>query len=232
MFQNNPCKQQIKTVASFDALMECEFRGTLNAVCWERNLTGDFLEIVSKLELEEDITEISTEDLLSLKLSEKGNMARSCILNDLDLLTKAGALPSLNLLKCYERDDVFDFISTDVYSFHVDRSPVATSTFLCTYFGAASEILPNADALKKVSIPKVREQLAKIYDGDEADFEKFLVDNYFDLHYEAKSGSRPINLGVGNLWKLAVDHPGQKSLPCVHRAPIEKTGELRLLLIC
>jgi hypothetical protein len=31
---------------------------------------------------------------------------------------------------------------------------------------------------------------------------------------------------------LAVDHPTQQVLPCVHRAPIEIDGEYRLLLIC
>ena len=49
-------------------------------------------------------------------------MAREIILKDMQLLTDYGASPCLNLLKCYERDDEFDFISTDVYSYHVDRS--------------------------------------------------------------------------------------------------------------
>ncbi|MFP3836139.1 DUF1826 domain-containing protein, partial [Chryseobacterium sp. SIMBA_028] len=80
----------------------------------------------------ENVTEVSTEDLLALQLSEKGHMAREIILNDFQLLTDFGALPSLNLLKNYERDDEFDFISTDVYSYHVDRSPIGTDTFLCT----------------------------------------------------------------------------------------------------
>ena len=48
----------------------------------------------------------------------------------MQLLTDFGASPSLNLLKCYERDDEFDFITTDVYSYHVDRSPIAADNFL------------------------------------------------------------------------------------------------------
>lgn len=101
----------------------------MNALCWNRSLDGDFKEIVVQLQLEENITEVSPEDLLSLQLSEQGSAARDIILNDLQLLTDFGASPSLNLLKCYERDDEFDFISTDVYSWHVDRSPVGTDTF-------------------------------------------------------------------------------------------------------
>ena len=41
-----------------------------------------------------------------------------------------------------------------------------------------------------------------------------------------------IQLGIGNLWKLAVDHPKMKVEPCIHRAPEEKSGQKRLLLIC
>ena len=46
------------------------------------------------------------------------------------------------------------------------------------------------------------------------------------------SHSVPVRLGLGHLWRLAVDHPQQKVLPCIHRAPLEKEGEYRLLLIC
>ena len=63
-----------------------------------------------QLQLKEDITEVSPEDLLALQLSEMGNKARAIILEDLRVLTDFGASPSLNLLKCYERDDAFDFI--------------------------------------------------------------------------------------------------------------------------
>ncbi|KDN53662.1 hypothetical protein FEM21_32230 [Flavobacterium seoulense] len=138
---------QIEVVNTFDELINTCFQGTINALVWSRNLVGDFKEIVDKLQLKEDITEVFIEDLLALQLSEEGQLAREIILADLQLLTKFGALPSLNLLKSYERDEEFDFISTDVYSYHVDRSPVATDTFLCTYYGAASDILPNNQAI-------------------------------------------------------------------------------------
>ena len=224
--------EQVKQVSNFEELINTNFSGDNNALYWQRNLDGDFKEIVSQLQLEENITEVSEEDLLALNLSDKGNIAREIILNDLQLLKDFGALPSLNLLKCYERDDEFDYISTDVYSFHVDRSPVGTDTYLCTYYGASSDIIANKDVEQKILIPEIREKLKKLHDGTEEDFEDFLTENFFDLHYQPKPNAEIINLGLGHLWRLAVDHPDQPVLPCVHRAPIENYGEYRLLLIC
>ncbi len=223
---------QIRKVSTFSELVNTPFQGNMNAVCWYRDLVGDFNEIVSKLQLEENITEVSAEDLSALDLSEKGSAARDIILNDLKLLSDFGALPSLNLLKNYERDKEFDFISTDVYSYHVDRSPIGTDTFLCTYHGAASDILPNAQSEQKIQIPEVRERLKELHNGPDDEFEDFLKEYFFDLHYQPKPDARPVNLGVGHLWRLAVDHPAQQVLPCIHRAPVENDGELRLLLIC
>ncbi|KAF2337002.1 DUF1826 domain-containing protein [Flavobacterium daemonense] len=223
---------QIGVVSAFSDLVNTDFKGEMNALCWYRNLDGDFAEITAKLSLKENITEVFPEDLRALQLSEKGNSAREIILNDLKLLTDFGASPSLNLLKCYERDDEFDFISTDVYSFHVDRSPIATDTFLCTYHGAASDIISNSQAEQKILIPEIRAKLKKLHDGTDEEFEDFLKENYFDLHYQVHEDAKPINLGLGHIWRLAVDHPKQQVLPCIHRAPIENDGEYRLLLIC
>ncbi|TDD95025.1 DUF1826 domain-containing protein [Flavobacterium cellulosilyticum] len=223
---------QIGIARTFSELINTDFNGEMNALCWCRDLDGDFAAIVSQLQLKENITEVDPKDLLALQLSEKGNIAREIILNDLQLLTDFGASPSLNLLKCYERDDEFDFISTDVYSFHVDRSPIATDTFLCTYHGVASDIIANDQAEQKMLIPEIRKKLKELHNGPSEEFENFLAENYFDLHYQAKPNAAPINLGLGHLWRLAVDHPKQQVLPCIHRAPIEKEGEYRLLLIC
>lgn len=228
-FSGNP---QVRVVSTFSELVYSDFLGEANAICWSRNLSGDFNEIVVKLDLKENMTEVSVKDLLALQLSEQGHVAREIILNDMQLLTDYGASPCLNLLKCYERDDEFDFISTDVYSYHVDRSPIETDTFLCTYHGAASEILPNDQVEQKILIPEIREQLKQLHDGSETEFETFLEEYFFDLHYRAKADAKPVNLGTGNLWRLAVDHPAQQVLPCVHRAPVENDGEYRLLLIC
>jgi hypothetical protein len=228
-FSNN---KQIGIVATFSELITTDFIGDRNALCWYRNLEGDFKEIVGKLQLKENITEVTPKDLLALQLSEQGKRAREIILEDLQALTNFGAAPVLNLLKCYERDADFDFISTDVYSYHVDRSPIATDTFLCTYHGAASDIIANDLARQKILVPEIRAQLKDLHDGPEAEFEDFLKENYFDLHYQALPNATPINLGVGHLWRMAVDHPTQQVPPCIHRAPVEKDGEYRLLLIC
>jgi len=224
--------KQVKVVSTFEDLSQGCFEDRVNALCWQRNLSGNFEEIVSKLSLKEDVTEVFSEDLLKLKLSESGKLARTTILKDLQLLTDHGASPSLNLIKNYQRDDELSFISTDVYSFHVDRSSVRTDTYLCTYYGSSSHIIPNDQAMQKIQIPEIRQHLLDIYEGDEKDFELFLAENFFDLHYQAKPDALLTNLGIGSLWKLAVDYPGQTVLPCIHRAPLEREGEYRLLLIC
>ena len=225
-------KNQISLVSSFNELVTHQFEGVVNSVCWHRVLNGDFSEIVAKLSLKENVTDISIADLMALSLSTEGCSARAIIINDLKLLADYGAQPTLNLIKSYDLDQELDFISTDVYSYHVDRSPIAADTFLCTYFGAASDIIPNEQVEKKVLIPEIREKLKDLHDGEEMDFEEFLKENFFDLHYEPKANAVPTNLGVGHLWKLAIDHPEQNVLPCVHRAPKENDGEYRLLLIC
>ena len=227
-FANNP---QIGTVATFSELVTTNFSGTMNALCWLRNLQGDFIELVNQLQVKESITEVTSKDLMALQLSEQGTIAREIILKDLQLLTELGAAPVLNLLQCYQRDTDFEFIATDVYSFHVDRSPIATDTFLCTYHGAASDLIANDQAVAKVLIPEIRAQLKALHNGPAAEFEHFLKENYFDLHYQAQPNATPTNLGVGHLWRLAVDHPTQQVLPCIHRAPVEQDGEYRLLLI-
>lgn len=208
------------------------FQGTMNAICWTRELKGDFSEIVNKIALTDNIVTVEQEELLELQLTEQGQLARAILLNDLRLLKAHGASPVLNVIRYYDRDDSSPFFSTDVYSFHVDRSPVPTDTFLCTYYGESSEIVPNAQAQQKVLIPEIRNELRKLYHGSEEGFEAFLSEQFFDLHYQAKPDARPFSLGLGHLWKLAVDHPESQVPPCIHRAPEETSGQNRLLLIC
>ena len=232
MNHSSPAAQQIRSVTNFQNLVSTPFHGAINAVCWSRTLTGDFAEIVNKVTVHENILELDREQLCALELSEAGQLARNIILNDLQLLTAHGAAPVLNLIRCYESDDTHPFFPTDVYSFHADRSPVPTDTFLCTYYGEPSDILPNAQAQQKVLVPEIREALKKLYHGAAEGFETFLSDHCFDLHYLAAPEATPISLGTGNLWRLAVDHPESPVPPCVHRAPKEKSGQTRLLLIC
>jgi hypothetical protein len=223
---------QIQRVTNFQDLISTPFQGDINALCWTRQLRGDFSEIVKAIELQENIIELGHEELHELALSEQGQLAREILLNDLKMLKDLGASPTLNLIKCYERDDAYPFFPTDVYSFHVDRSPVPVDTFLCTYHGESSEILPNAHAQQKVLIPEIRAELEKLYGGTDEGFEAFLSEYFFDLHYQAIPEAQPINLGLGHIWRLACDHPESKVLPCIHRAPTEKAGQTRLLMIC
>ncbi len=223
---------QIQVVNTLEALLSAPFHGDINAICWRRELKGDFAEIIAKADLYGDITVLEEADLLELDLSEAGNVAREEVLHDMRQLAAHGAEPILNVISHYERDDVYPFFPTDVYSYHVDRSPIPLATFLCTYQGATSEIIPNAQATQKILIPTIREALKKEYKGSDADFESFLTANFFDLHYDAHPAAAPIQLGLGQMWKIACDFPNSPVLPCLHRAPIEKAGEKRLLLIC
>ncbi|QTE24025.1 hypothetical protein [Polaribacter cellanae] len=227
-----PLENQIKCVESFYDLLSTDFHNKINAIYWKRALIGDFGEIVHKISFQENIKILNEDELLKLQLSENGELAREILLNDLKVLKDHGAKPTLNIIKNYERDTDFPFLPTDVYSFHVDRSPILVDTFLCTYFGEPSDIIPNSKATQKILIPEIREELKKLYDGNDAGFEAFLSEYFFDLHYALKPNAKPISLGIGNLWKLAVDCPESKVLPCLHRAPKEKKGQSRLLLIC
>lgn len=223
---------QIQSVTNFNEFITTTFQGDVNAIYWKRELRGNFEEIIKKAETTENIRILDEELLQNLKLSKDGQMARDIILNDFHLLKEHGASPTINIIKYYERDNEHPFFPTDVYSFHVDRSPIPTETILCTYYGAASDILPNSHAEQKILIPEIREQLKKLFKGTDEEFELYITENFFDLHYQPKPNAQLINLGLGNLWKLSVDHPNNPVLPCIHRAPQEKNGESRLLLIC
>ncbi|WP_275825364.1 hypothetical protein [Paraflavitalea sp. CAU 1676] len=232
MIDLSHAENQIHYVTNFQDLIATPLSGVMNAICWSRNLAGDFSEIVNKVALSGNITAVEPEELGELQLSEQGQLAREILLQDWKLLEDFGASPVLNVIRYYDQDDTYPFFPTDVYSFHVDRAPIPVDTFLCTYYGESSEILPNAQGKKKVLIPEIREELKKLYQGPEEGFETFLSEHCFDLHYQAEPDARPISLGLGNLWRLAVDHPGSQVPPCLHRAPREKSGQSRLLMIC
>lgn len=198
---------------------------------WSRELEGDFEEIVNAITLEGNILEVDIEELLTFYLSEAGCIARETILSDFKLLSELGASPILNVISNYEADE-HPFFPTDVYSFHVDRSPIATDTFLCTYFGDTSELISNEDAIQKIQIPDIREKIEKASSREATDFDTFVSEHFFDLHYQAVDNTKVIQAGLGHMWRLAVDHPESKVFPCVHRAPREHSGKKRLLLIC
>lgn len=221
---------QVHLVTSFQKLVQTSFNGSVNAMAWKRQLQGDFEEVLRQFPFTGNMITIEPESLLQLHLSDNGQQAREAILNDWNLLQQHGAQPVLNLISHYERDEQSIF-PTDVYSFHVDRSPVATDTFLCTYFGASSQIISNEGCERMIDVPEIRAALQEEYGGEESGFEQFLMEHFYDLHYRAKPNATPFHLGNGWLWRLAIDHPEQQVPPCIHRAPIEN-GQPRLLLIC
>ncbi len=233
MTKSSTSRSQIQTVSSFQNLISIPFSGEVNALAWKRNLRGDFEEIVNKIEPGDNLVTLSIEDLKELQLSEQGDLAREVLINDFKALEDLGASPVLNVIQCYDREEPSSFFPTDVYSFHVDRSPVPVDTFLCTYYGASSEIVPNADATKKILIPEIRKELVTLYGGTEDEgFEIFLSENFYDLHYEVKPDAQILSLGTGHIYRLAIEHPESQVLPCVHRAPLERPGQSRLLMIC
>jgi hypothetical protein len=223
--------KQIKQFTCFEDWFAAPFSGCVNAHVWERELAGDFEEIIQQLNPAENICEVTIEALVALPLSDAGARARAHVIADVNRLQKEGAVPTLNIIKCYDRDEVFPFFPTDVYSFHVDYSPLALPTILCTYYGKPSEILAQEDAQQKVLIPEIREALFKLYNGPAEGFEVFLVEHFFNLHYQVKQGAKPVSLGLANMWSLAVASPNAAYLPCIHRAP-EEEGVWRLMLIC
>ncbi len=221
----------IRYVTNFNDLVRNPLVGNTTACGWLRQLEGDFAEIIQKINPKENLLEIEDADLLTLSLSKNGEIARQILLNDLKLLREFGALPTLNIIKQYDRDEVLPFFPTDVYSFHVDASPLPNDTFLCTYYGVSSEIVSNFEVRQKVLIPEIRAELKKHYHGPDTGFEDYLKEHFFDLHYQAKPGADIISLGLGNMWRLAGDYPNNPALPCIHRAP-EEHGEYRLMVIC
>ncbi len=226
----HPC---IKVVRSFDELVATPFAAGVNALCWPRELRGDFAEVVRTLgPSEEAIVNLDATKLDALVLSAEGSRAREMMIADLQLLHNQGLAPVLNCIHAYPRDESATAVPTDVYSFHADSAPVEAATWLCTYFGPASEGLRNEDAQRRVDVPITRAALLKEYGGaDDADFREYLRDNCYDLHYAPAPGVQPYSFGLGHLWRIAIDWPGSPVPPCVHRAPATRPGESRLLLI-
>ena len=228
-----PDYPRIKAVKSLHELVTTPFAGGVNALCWTRALVGDFGEIVGCLSVDEGITTLDDARLQSLSISAEGRAAIEILLEDQRLLRAHERDPVLNCIRGYPRDDDPGPVPTDVFSFHADSAPVETDTWLCTYFGPASEGLRNDEAQRRVDIPETRAELLKLFGGaDDEDFLEYLNENCFDLHYASKRGARPYTFGLGNLWRIAVDWPGSPVPPCIHRAPESRPDQPpRLLLI-
>ena len=228
-----PDYPRIQRVNSFHELVTTRFGDGVNALCWQRTLSGDFREVVELLSGSDGITTLDDARLLSLPVSAAGRAAIDMLLSDQRLLRAHDLDPVLNCINNYPRDENPGPVPTDVYSFHTDSATAATDTYLCTYHGLASEGLRNDEALRRMDIPATRAELLKLFGGeDNADFREFLNENCYDLHYAPVPQALPFSFGLGNLWRIAVDYPGSPVPPCIHRAPVTLPGQSpRLLLI-
>ena len=223
------CIQRVKT---FEELRTTPFAGSVNALCWERTLPGDFGEVVARLGGTEGVMPLGDEQLLALPLNAAGQTAVEFLLADQRLLRAHDLDPVLNCIRGYPRDDAAEAVPTDVYSFHTDRAPVSADTWLCTYYGPASEGLRSDEARRRVDVAATRAELLKRFGGeDDDDFREYLRERCYDLHYIPIANAQPFSFGVGHLWRIAIDYPGSPVQPCVHRAPATHPGQPRLLLI-
>jgi hypothetical protein len=223
----------IRHVQSFHDLVATPFAGGINALCWPRTPRGDFAEIVACLGPGEGIVGLVEKRLRALPLSVAGREAAELLLEDLRQLRSHGFAPELNCIYGYPRDEAEETFPTDVYSFHADRAPIAADTWLCTYHGAPSEGLANDEAQRRVDVPALRAELVRRFDGnDDSAFASHLEETSQDLHYIPLPHAQPFSFGVGHLWRIAVDHPGNPVPPCIHRAPAPRPEHgPRLLLI-
>lgn len=225
---------RIKVVHSFEELVTTPFENGINALCWQRELAGDFSEVVAQLAVREGITTLDDETLQSLPVSAAGRVAIDVLLEDQRLLRARSLDPSLDCINGYLRDEDPGPVPTDVYSFHVDSATAATDTYLCTYHGRSSEGLRNDRAQRRVDLPATRAELLNLFGGaDDESFLEHLQENCYDLHYMPLGAeAEPFVFGVGNLWRIAVAYPGSPVSPCIHRAPEPFPGDPpRLLLI-
>jgi hypothetical protein len=224
---------RIQRVHSFHELVTTPMQNGVNAMFWERTLVGDFREIVTHFGEGEGIVSLDDSDLLDLTLSAAGQAARDILLADLAALRSADLQPSLDCVYNTPRDESGGVFPVDVLSFHADSATVPADTYLCAYTEACSEGLRNDQAIRRVDVPETRAALLQLFGGEDGPaFEQFLNENYYDLHYVPLPGAEVFSFGLGNLWRIATDYPGNPVPPCVHRAPPFVPGRPpRLLLI-
>ena len=223
----------VGVVDSFEALVTTPFGAGVNALCWPRELAGDFAGVVAQLDIRAASGLVGEATLRSLPLDDAGRAAVEIVLEDVRLLRAHGREPVVDCLRGYLRDDEASIVPTDVYSFHADSAPVEADTFLCSYTESSSEGLRNDEARRRVDFPEIRAALLQQFGGqDDGEFRQYLREGCYDLHYAALPLARPFSFGLGNLWRIAVEYPGSPVAPCVHRAPETIPGRPpRLLLI-
>lgn len=226
---------RIKIVGSFDELVTTSFGPRVNALCWQRKLIGNFDELAACFKREDDVVSLDEPLINALRknLSATGRLAADALLEDQRQLQERGLLPSLECVPRYLRDENSSIVPTDVYSFHADRATVKADTYLCSYNEAATQGLRNDMAQRRVDMPETRGRLLALFQQEGGDdFETYLRENCYDLHYAPLENAAMFSFGLGNLWRIAVEYPGSPVPPCLHRAPDTIPGRPpRLLLI-
>ena len=223
---------RVREVGSFEELLRTPFAGSVNALCWRRELEGDFSEVVARIPKGTGIVALRDEEIGALALSPDGRKAADTLIADQRLLRAHDLDPVLNCVHDHVRGPDAGIVPTDVASFHVDSSPIEVDTWLCTYVGACSEGLANEDAVRKVDIPEIRAALLREYGGQEDEgFLEYLNERSYEFHYAPTIGASPYPFGLSALWRIATLWPGSPVLPCIHRAPENGPDEPRLLLI-
>ena len=224
---------RIRRVQGFRELATAPFANGVNALCWERELRGNFGEVAALLGNGEGIETLDQARLKVLPVSAEGRVAIEQMLEDLRRLRELERDPMLNCIHGYPRDEESRPVRTDVFSFHTDSAPVETDTWLCTYHGPASEGLRQEEAQRRVDVSETRAELLREFGGEDGEeFREFLHEHCYDLHYAPGARARPFSFGVGHLWRIAVEWPGSTVPPCIHRAPETGPGDgPRLLLI-
>ncbi len=225
--------RRIRRVCSFEELVAARFADGVNALCWEREVPDGFAEVARHFAGRCGINTLEEEELAALPLSAGGRVAVEFMLADQRRLRECGVEPVLDYIDGYLRDATDCPVPTDVFSWHADSANTEADTWLCTYLGSPSEGLRDDEAVRRVDVTETRVALLALHGGrDDEAFREHLNEHCFDLHYVPVPGARPFSFGVGNLWRIATEHPGCPVPPCIHRAPETPPGAPpRLLLI-
>ena len=220
------------TVPDLEGLVQHRFQGAVSAVGLKRSLAGDFGAVARALAPPTGHRDVSPRRLRHLALGPEGRRAAAQILDDLDGLEDQGCAPQLSCVTDYPRDLRGLPVRTEVQGFHIDRAPVEVDTWLCTYAGGSTEILPPEDALRCIDDPTTRAALRQVWGLPEGEaLESRIREGSFDLQYVPRPGASGVVLGAHHLWRLAVSWPGAAVAACIHRAPATVPGQPRLLLI-
>src|SRR6185295_12809852 len=98
IFTLPPDYARIKVVHSLHELLKNPFAGGVNALCWQRTLSGNFSEVVEHLGGSAGIINLDESRLKSLPVSAAGRAAIDLLLDDQRLLRAHDLDPVLNCI--------------------------------------------------------------------------------------------------------------------------------------